>query len=432
MDLMLSSPVGNQRIPTGQNIPVIQGEVVNGKAVTLFDVSSVHTRIHLPGGSEARLRPTHALIGAWVVGADEPDFGSFRIRLEALDEWVNQSGFSLKDRPGEGFNVSYQLPNEVELAQVDEFTIWLRFSASREPSGNPPTSFDLRQQARIEIAADTPRAFTDFHRLIQRLRDFFMFATRGRVRLLSINASALGEDEGDPEIEVELLDRYLGRSDPRRGDIRSDLMLFRLSENGIGRKSRMSSWLGDYELLEPVFDLFLVSRFQPELFLELQFLSLAQAAESLHSRRFDARVLPKAEHRERVRAVVDTAPAQLQEWARDCLAPANRKSFRLAFDELVDSLPSRIGEAIGDRNVIAEKVRVTRNYLTHWNPDLKEAAATDGELVALTMVLRSVLEALLLLELGFTSSEVETLAENPAFRADLNYGVERLFPSQSD
>lgn len=430
VELTLSSAVGSQRIPTGQHIPVIQGEVVNGQAVTLFDVSSVQTMIHLPGGSEARLQPAHALIGAWVTSDAEPDFASFRIRLEALDEWVNQTGFDLTARSDEGFDISYRLPSEVELARVDGFTIRLKFSASRKPAGIPPTRLDLSQQARIEIVADSPGAFSDFHRLVQKLRDFYMLATRGRVRLLSIGASALGEDDGD-EIEVEVLDRYLGRSEPPRGEIRPDRMLFDLSENGSGRESRMSHWLNEYELLEPVFDLVLVSRLQPELSLELQFLSLAQAAESLHSRRFDAKATPTAEHRVRVRAVVDAAPVDVREWARDRLAPANRKSFRNAFDELVDSLPPGIGAAIRDRNAVAEKVRVTRNYLTHWNPELKEDAAADGELLGLVMVLRSVLEALLLLELGFSVSEVEKLAENRAFMADLNYGTELLLPDES-
>jgi nitroreductase len=176
-----------------------------------------------------------------------------------------------------------------------------------------------------------------------------------------------------------------------------------------------------------VFDLYLVGLFQPRIFLELKFLSLAQAAESLHARSFDSKVLPKADHRANVRAVADAAPAELREWARVRLQDANRKSFRDALAELIAALPAVIADALANVAAFAERIRVTRNYLTHWTESLEAEAARGAELFALTRLLRAILEALLLLELGFSKDEVEKLLQrNEDYKRQFNGALATL------
>ena len=67
----------------------------------------------------------------------------------------------------------------------------------------------------------------------------------------------------------------------------------------------------------------------------------------------------------------------------------------------------------------------TRNYLTHWTPELENRAAKGEALVRLMFALRLVLEALLLLEVGFTHDEIERLHnDNFAIRRDLDYAFD--------
>jgi hypothetical protein len=62
--------------------------------------------------------------------------------------------------------------------------------------------------------------------------------------------------------------------------------------------------------------------------------------------------------------VVDSAPEELKAWAKVRLQKANRRSFRDGLIELIDDLPPAIHNVVGPSGQMAEKVRITRNYLT--------------------------------------------------------------------
>jgi ApeA N-terminal domain 1 len=137
--------------------------------------------------------------------------------------------------------------------------------------------------------------------------------------------------------------------------------------------------------------------------LKRNLISAKQSQLLRNRRRFEGNVLPKAEHRTHVDAVVNAAPDELREWARVRLQDVNRKSFRDALAELIATLPAAMKDALGDPETLAERVRVTRNYLTHWSQGLEAKAARGTELFALTRALRAILESLLLLQLGFAA-----------------------------
>jgi hypothetical protein len=48
----------------------------------------------------------------------------------------------------------------------------------------------------------------------------------------------------------------------------------------------------------------------------------------------------------------------------------------------------------------------TRNYFTHWNPKLEARAAKGEQLVALTRAVKLLFEITLMMELGFTKTDI--------------------------
>lgn len=57
----------------------------------------------------------------------------------------------------------------------------------------------------------------------------------------------------------------------------------------------------------------------------------------------------------------------------------------------------------------ANKVTITRTYLTHHDEDLKDIAATGEELSKLTQKLQLLIKMILLFELGFEQKQIETM-----------------------
>jgi hypothetical protein len=411
-----------------QHFPVVHGMTVEGKPVTLTMVDAIATNIRFPGATETTLRPLRTFVGAWFQDDDDIVFDTLTVRLEGLDEWANITGLQRRSRVGarRDLSVDFEVPEDINLGSYDDVQMTLAFGAVSRPHGRPMTSVQLTQEARIELRCEKPQPYSKLEDVVRQVRNFMTFVARRQVELEFVrgfaDARAQGADDGTTRrVPVDVFYRPIGDDGGPKRPLQPHRLLFGVTENGVDSDSHLSRWLALNESLGAVFDLYLVGLYQPRTFLELRFLTLVQAAESLHSHQYDTLTLPRDEHRRRVTAVVEAAPKDLREWARERLQGANRKSLRESLAELIRALPENVFDAIPDVDSFGEHVRLTRNYLTHWSSDLEGQAARGEDLVRLTFGLRCVLEALLLKEIGFTDSEVGALLErNEAFKQHLH------------
>jgi len=185
---------------------------------------------------------------------------------------------------------------------------------------------------------------------------------------------------------------------------------------------RSRNWLAQDELLGPVYDLYLLGLYAPRTHIEFVYLSLTEGLEALHARKFPHYDLPKDAHAMRMTAILESAPPEWREWLAEKLGPSNRATFRDGLSDLVATLPPTLTKHVGDADSFTRLVSWTRNYLTHWTPELERKAAKAEKLVKLTVALRLLLESLLLLEVGFSRDDVERLyADNNAIQRDLHF-----------
>ncbi len=66
----------------------------------------------------------------------------------------------------------------------------------------------------------------------------------------------------------------------------------------------MQRWFNSFEELDSVFNLFFSIKYKPDMYLENQFINLAQAAESYHRRRINNQALPNEEYQRRIEVVL--------------------------------------------------------------------------------------------------------------------------------
>jgi hypothetical protein len=373
-------------------------------------------------------------VGAHFDRPDEIVFDELRVRLTDVGEWLGVSGFSFGSRRPDAFDLLYEVPDDLALAIAPPLEIGVSFNATRK-TGPESTSttreLEVIQEDWLTVRAAAPLPFPTLADVLRRVRSFFCFVLRERVDYVAMMASAeLPEPDGDngatSRQAITVLYRPNVVIEPRRGPVDSRDMLFTYADCATGEASPLSRWLAGEERLGPIYDLFLVSLFQPRIFLELQFLSLSQAVESLHSRTFPHYELPRDQHGARIKEIVDTVPEAHRQWVQEKLAYSNKATFRQSITELLRTLPDELRRAIGDEEAFAKKVHRTRNYLTHWDPDLERDAARGEELIRLKMALKVVLEALLLNELGFDKSQVALLIErNEHYKRNVNFAFFR-------
>jgi hypothetical protein len=150
------------------------------------------------------------------------------------------------------------------------------------------------------------------------------------------------------------------------------------------------------------------------MYIEHQFISTTQAAESYHRLRYRGRYLDDS--------LFKTVLDQLYQAIPPVPVPAFVSALKTRLKYLNEwALRRRLKDLIGRQGEIApavlpgprgfvDSVVDTRNYLTHLDPELLPKARTSAiELFEFTQRLRVVLESALLAEIGFDSDRIRAL-----------------------
>lgn len=413
--------------PSPDELTLMFGETIDGKAITLAGCVQTRASSHNPGGVEVDFDVRFALVGAWFDSLDEIAFDRFDFRLSGLDEWAGVSGFDVTHE-ADRTTISYAAPQPILLAAAQDVSLRLDFSGGGLTMTNPLLAVELSQKTRMSLRSESP---LPLERLVERLhqvRNFFCFAARLRVDLSDVKTV----------VEVDVLrGGEVVRKQPAMISVfyRTDAvpqapqpqerrrMLFRLEDcPDAVAEHPLTNWLAQNDFLGPVYDLYLLGLYAPRTHVEFVYLSLTEGLEALHSRKFPHYDLPKDGHAARMKAILESAPPEWRDWLADRLGPSNKATFRAGLRDLVATLPPTLIERVGDADSFTQLVSWTRNYLTHWTPALEQKAAKGEKLVKLTFALRLVLEALLMLEVGFSRNDIERLyADNHAIQRDLRY-----------
>jgi hypothetical protein len=191
-------------------------------------------------------------------------------------------------------------------------------------------------------------------------------------------------------------------------------MLFTYQDVADRFEPYLNTWFERSEVLNPVFNLYFATLFNPRMYLDQRFLNLAQAAESYHRRTSDRTILERetfSDLRRELCAVVD-AKGYADESAATLKSKfnyINEIPLKERLRELLNSEEPLVRQLIPDPEGFVRLASDTRNYLTHYDDNLKDKAAEGFELYRLTEQLRFLLELLFLREIGFSAAERTSL-----------------------
>jgi hypothetical protein len=173
--------------------------------------------------------------------------------------------------------------------------------------------------------------------------------------------------------------------------------------------------------LRSAMDLYFSIVNSPSLYLEVQFLNLAQALESLHRSGGPATLLPNeqfAEVRRRMETMLQANDLQLPKDARFALCRRleywNEVSLRRRLKAVVEALRPEAQRTMGSRQSFVHAVADARNYLTHRDPRLRHAVEDVKSLIRLTRRMRFVVQQSLMMALGIPDTVLDRHARQTA------------------
>ncbi len=340
-----------------------------------------------------------------------------QVRLSNLDIWAGVSGFTIEPPSGsDQFVVRYDRPDEIKIADLQDQVIYLDFFYSAPLPGWGPdvrTQATITQEAwlRVEFAED--QLWEQCWLAIRQLQQFVSLGVGEPVYPLKVQGQTDAYQimlERD-KYENHPVDIYYQQSSQpvRQKTVDAHDMVFMFGDMGERPSEIVANFISKEALLKPVYDLYFAMLFSSRSYLEPRFLGLMQALEVYHRRTMDNEELPKAEHKNRKRAILNAVPAQYKRWLEHKLQYSNELDLKTRLTRLLDQVADVVSDFIPDKDAFATKVSKTRNYLTHFNPALKSHAATGEELYYLTEKVRLLLEICLFMELGFDPELVKEL-----------------------
>ena len=401
---------------------LIIGCSTDGKKVTLYKCYQTNhsTKLVNNGASveEFTFISSFVFVGIHFTSVGDINFKNLNVRYKNIDNWANISGFRTripkKFTPNTSLAIRYRLPKKVKLTSVKDFEIIVGFSYSNFDL-TPTTHAEITQESWIEFLPKASRNMEEYLEIIRTMQNFLSLMMTKPTFPIEIEGQSelelekFGEKISYPSIQVYYNQSFFDSDAP---NIEDYSMLFTLRDV-IKNKRIIKSWFERDEILKPTTDLYFSTLYQPRMYLNNEFLNLAQALETYHRRTMKNFELPKSKHQVRIRAILRKTPEKYREWLERKLDYSNELSLRKRLKGICNRLPSGVLSKIGNIDAFIDLTVNTRNYWTHFDERAKARAATDVRLFGLVSNLRLLLVTCFFQEMGLTNEEIERIISKP-------------------
>jgi hypothetical protein len=394
---------------------IILGTSSDGKNITLHKCSEEPKRSDSTSGfPTSSFYANRVLIGFHFTKPEDLKFKSLSVNYPFFEEWRKSGVFSFRWESGENFKqyeVKYKAPEPVK-AKIAKFRISLDHDFI--VSGDRLREVNLKHTTFIKIEPEGELHFEEYQNILYHLQNFLSLATTRAIYPLSITATTekyTWVPNGEVRyLPIKIFDRVIGKVDLSKELTHSD-MLFTFDDISGQFEAYLQNWFGKAESLKPVYDLFFGTLYNPSMYLESKFLSLIQAIESFHRRRYGGEYLSDEDYAkvryDLEKAIPDSVEGGFKDSLKSKIKYGNEFTLRTRLKEFFDEYQENLSEFIENKNAFIGEVVDTRNYLTHY--DKKGKAAIGEELFPIIQKLKILLEICLLIELGFSSEKIKKL-----------------------
>ena len=360
------------------------------------------------GLSSRSLYVDKAFVGEHFQRAEDIKFSNLIVQYSYLNEWLGIHGFY--PAPSEDFDVviKYKRPDSIK-AVVGDYEINIIFGFETSYSIMEP-EVNFKQKAFIEIKPlkNSLLSFDEYQEIMQSIQNFLSFALSKPVYPLDVKGRI---DESEKRM-VEIYCDLCNIEQPFK-KLPHSVKMF--SFRGIaGRFEKiLNLWFEKYETLKPVYDLYLGALYNPQMYLENEFLSMVQALEAYHRRKFDGKYLSDDDYSEvyiKLKSAIDNLAVEksFKESLKAKLKYGNEYSLRKRLKDLLSKFRDITKEFIANEDDFIGKVVTTRNRLTHLDKDLEDAAGSEF-LFEMTQKLKVILQICILRELEFSKDEIKNV-----------------------
>ena len=348
-----------------------------------------------------------------------PLFNTFNFSIEGIDEWVWIRGINVINaiykHGGGTTTISSKPPESISFNLTNGMQLEITFEM-RGIDALSPWKVGITQKAYFKLVSEDAQKLDEFLDVAQKIVYLLCFTINETVYLDSMSATSNGLNQiigkgitrpakiaiYDPSVY------YYSKDQPK---IDRNQMLFTFSDIRDDAEGMINKWIESYEDYKNAFDLYFLAQLKPQLSLEVKFLTLAQGLEVYHRRPSDEHdEMDEVEFREFVESLINHCREDKRDWLKSRLEYPDKVSLLKRIKEIIEPFKEIIGSN-KERSKLAHKISVTRNYLTHYNPDLEQEAAKGEDLHVLCLKMELLFELHFLKLTGFTPEKIQSIAD---------------------
>ena len=420
---LIGSFKGIEDLNTVLQPDIISGITSNGKIITLYLCYESQSHVRVPGFLMSSFIVRMVFLGYHFEKAEDIVFDSLSLNYSHLEEWARITGFQFKkeDDPKNHLTkleVSYSFPKKVEVKLSN---LNISFDYNFTLGGDRIKEVKLKQTMFIKIEPHKPVHINDYHRdICYHIQNFLSLAIGRAVSPLIIKGKTNACKTKLPDGRVvynDILIFYRIKDVPKLSIHPAD-MLFSFDDISANFENYLRNWFAKSEILQPVFDLYFGTLYNPSMYLQHEFLSLIQALESYHRRVADGKYVSDDDYTQIYETLISAIPQELDNDFRESLEQKlkyhNEFSLRKRLKEILEKCGDAVNLLIDDYKRFTDDVVNTRNFLTHYDKNIEVKAKTGRELYRLVQKMKFILEICFLIELDMHMETIKALVSQKA------------------
>lgn len=342
-------------------------------------------------------------------------FNTLSFSVDCLDEWVGLSGIKLDtDWNKNTATMTYSKPEDISLMLDNGMKLEIRFAYTL-PGASKLTEAKITQRAYFWLESDKLLNFSEFTTLVFKITNFMCFATNEIVTINNLVATSREiqyDSSTEMQIPVPISIYYQSLPFAEKAPKKNwHEMLFNYGTIADDAEEVLNKWLNAYEDLSPALNLYFSTKAGAHKYLDGKFLALAQGLETYHRRTSTESLMDPVAFNLLVGEILKACPVDHVEWLRGRLIHGNEINLGKRLKKIIEPFKKHLGSG-SDRNKFLRKIVDTRNYLTHYNKDLKVKAAKGLEMWAICQRMEVIFNLHFLKVIGFTEDKIDSVVEN--------------------
>ena len=393
-------------------LEIILGISSNGKNITLHKCFETKSNVSVPRLLTSSFYANEVFVGAHFQKSEDIKFRELSICYSYLDEWVNISGFNIQYPDKREVVIKYKQPEPIQASIGEDCKMFIDFQVTivqKEAS--------IKQRTYIRIEPSVEKSLEEYWNIMRDIQNFLSLGVTEPVYPLTI--TGITEANNSP-VEIYY-------HSPEISKVPKTLcMLFTFKDISDRFEILLKNWFENADTLGPVYDLYFGTLYNPRMYLQHQFLSLIQAIEAYHRRKFEGKYLSNDDYEpiyEKFKKFINELAIEpsFKEALKSKLKYGNEHSLRKRLKDIFEKYKEVVDDFIEDKDIFVNRVVDTRNYLTHYDKNLMEKAVDGEQLYYVTQQLKIVIVICLLSELGFNFKEIKNLlARNRRYKYVFN------------